>query len=295
MELFLEKAFDYIGIPTAAAKYYLEAYMLNYRKDGNYDSLTPETFIDPRFEKAKTTPNTESYKSTRSQMPFYGSNLQGFWEKDHKGVPQYVVLSYGWYPIFIFKNDRWYEVHDRYSSSTAKQISNSDPTRIKRYERNWGEDVWLLTKDEMKILRDGALNHDQIIDLKKEKLLKSKEELQKKRASFVTTYGGWERNAPSTKIKFKIKDVQQKGDKIQIFVDITDVVKTEYGKAIPTPENYTKGEITGITKEKVETDLKRRLIRDFMQYMGTRMKNWSEVDLSDKNIEFVFNHLREMK
>ena len=94
---------------------------------------------------------------TIAQLPFKGSNLEGYWSEDNKGVRYYVVKSYGWYPIYIYKNNMWYEISDRYSSSTGRQVSNSNPIE-------WNEDlyekVFLVTANEMKMLERNATHQD---------------------------------------------------------------------------------------------------------------------------------------
>lgn len=60
----------------------------------------------------------------RCKQNFQGSNLNGLWIGDN-----YVVMSYGWYPLFIYsKTDNvWYENKDKYSVSTSKQRTQSHP------------------------------------------------------------------------------------------------------------------------------------------------------------------------
>jgi hypothetical protein len=78
-----------------------------------------------------------------------------------------------------------------------------------------------------------------------------------------------------------------------MFVDVIDVVNRVGNKSEPTPENYLKGEMPGVTKEKVENDIKRRLYNDFDQFVG--IKNYRMLnDKMDENlVEFRFNHLKE--
>ena len=97
------------GIRKEYATYMLELYLLNYREDGDYSGLTKETFIDPRNKRGQKTPNYQSGDFTKAQLPFEGSNLQGYWTKDRNGVKYYVVKSYGWYPVYIYKEGKWYE------------------------------------------------------------------------------------------------------------------------------------------------------------------------------------------
>jgi len=102
--------------------YYL--YTLNYRENGDFENIRPEEFIDKnQFPRVKTT-NVSAGKFAYAKMPFEGSNLKGFWDKDAQGVDQYVITSYDWYPILIFKNEKWYSVIEKYSRATQRQYSN---------------------------------------------------------------------------------------------------------------------------------------------------------------------------
>ena len=58
-----------------------------------------------------------------NMQEFKGSNLEGKFNSNGN----YVVLSYGWYPVFINMGNKWFEVVDRYSSSTARQMYHSRP------------------------------------------------------------------------------------------------------------------------------------------------------------------------
>jgi hypothetical protein len=66
--------------------------------------------------------NINCRKLVNELVPFKASNLEG---KEFNGM--YVIISYGWYPIFIYKNNVWYENIDGYSRSTKKQISQARP------------------------------------------------------------------------------------------------------------------------------------------------------------------------
>tara|TARA_B110000503_G_scaffold143025_1_gene242166 strand:- start:1784 stop:5524 length:3741 start_codon:yes stop_codon:yes gene_type:complete len=68
--------------------------------------------------------NKESSQYARNKEPFNGSNLSG------KTMPNkaYVVLSYGYYPLYVYKYNKWYENNEKYSVSTSKQQSQSRPT-----------------------------------------------------------------------------------------------------------------------------------------------------------------------
>ena len=160
----IKRISPFLAIPENYSLYLLELYLLNYRKDGDYSGLTKNNYVDPRSMKGKWTPNTKSNLYTVAQMPFRGSNLEGYWTKDTKGVPYYEVVSYGWYPIYIYKEGKWYQVSKRYSSSTGRQMSNSNPVQ-------WSDELWsnvyTLTRDEMKLLELGY-SHEQIMKKKLE-------------------------------------------------------------------------------------------------------------------------------
>ena len=83
------------------------------------------------------------------------------------GVDQYIITSFGWYPIYIFKKGQWYRINDTYSSSTGRHVSN---TQI-------GYDKPLFNKSEMNALRSGV-SPEKLLSNKYEKLVqKLKNEL----------------------------------------------------------------------------------------------------------------------
>jgi hypothetical protein len=299
IEELISRTLEIMGMDTGLSKYYSELYFVNKSKNKKYEDLGPEDIVDPRTLPGKTTTNPGAFKYTKSMLPFRGSNLSGHWETDRKGVDIYVVLSYRWYPIFLNKEGRWYEVVDKYSSSTTKQIYNSDPTQLKtRWDKDINVPVYLVTPKEMETLRRGA-THQEIIEGKAKRLLGSREELKNKRAQFSKTWGSnqWPQNDEvevPTKIKFKIKDVVEKDGKVIIQVDIQDVKRRAGNMGVDTPQNYLKGELTGITKEKVEKAVKRDLIRNYKEYLGTRQSNYSGTDLKDSLIDFEFNHVKKV-
>lgn len=70
--------------------------------------------------------NSESRSYTENMLPFRANNLEG--KTLDNG--DYVVLSYGYYPIWFYSSatHKWYGNKDKYSQSTAKQISQSRPS-----------------------------------------------------------------------------------------------------------------------------------------------------------------------
>jgi hypothetical protein len=277
----IRKYAPYFNIPSGFELYILELYLLNYRKDGDYSNLTKDNFVDPKDMKGKVTSNTNASLYTKAQLPFRGSNLEGFW-RNRNGEKYYVVESWGWYPIFIFRNGIWYENIDRYSSSTGRQMSRAQPYD---YNNSLDSKVYSLTRDEMGLVERGY-SHEQVMKLKREKLKKLEPELKSKRTATQKIWGDYEN--PNVNIKFKIGSVEEEGDKSIVNIDIFDVVKREDGKSVSTPENYLKGELPNITKEKVENELTRRLRGDFRNYLGPRFDK-----MENQNVEFRFNHLKK--
>ena len=284
----IENYAPYMNIPSEYALYLLELYVLNYRKDGDYSGLTKENFVDPRKQQGKTTSNPKAKLYTVAQLPFKGSNLIGRWSKDYKGKPFYEVVSYDWYPVYIFKDDKWYEVTRRYSSSTSRQMSNANPVH---WSNELEDVVYLLTEKEMDMLKRG-MSHEQVMKHKVEALKKSEPELikRKKTAKVYKWHGDAE--TANANIKFKINSIQEEGDKATVTVDIFDVIHRGDDGEEPTPQNYLKGEMKGMTKEIAEEKVKVKIMELLRDYMATRFRQNGE-DPPIQNIFFKFNHLKK--
>jgi hypothetical protein len=287
----IENYAPYMNIPSEYALYLLELYVLNYRKDGDYSGLTKGNFIDPRKQQGKTTSNPKAKLYTIAQLPFKGSNLIGRWSKDYKGKPFYEVVSYDWYPVYIFKDDKWYEVTGRYSSSTSKQMNNANPVK---WEDELQEVVYLLSQEEMKMLKQGA-THEEVMKHKLKKLKEFEPELTKrmKTAKSHRWFGGDDEvQFADANIKFKIKSVDNDGDKATVEVDILDVIRRDDGKEVQTPQNYLKGEMQGMNKERAEERVKVKIMDILRDYMAARFRYNGE-DPPVQNIFFKFNHLKK--
>ena len=269
----LEKLNDvlpFLSLPKKSAKYYLELYKANYKPEGDYQNLTSDEFVDLRRLPAKKTTNVTSDTYSTAKLPFKGSNLYGKWEKDSKGVEYYVIVSYDWYPVYLFKADKWYKIYHPYSSSTSKQMSNVNPIS---YDSTVGTDVVYVDKDEMDKLRYSATYED-IMKEKPKKLVNRKEDFLSKRAS---TIGGG-RWGSYVKVKFKITDIRDEGDKAVVDVNVIDAGPTEgngSNKMVPTQGKYVTGEIPDVTKEKVERTIKNKILHNFKQFVGN-FPNWTE-------------------
>ena len=287
----IKKFAPFLGIPNGFELYILELYALNFRKDGDYSNLTKENFVDPRKQSGKVVSNPKAKLYTIAQLPFRGSNMEGYWTEDPKGVPYYKVTSYGWYPIYIFKDDKWYEVTQNYSSSTARQKSNANPV-------SWGDDtfdsVYTLTSAEMKMLENGY-SHEDVMKNKVQKLKSLQPELSKRKKT-AKTYGYRGANpdnyVPNTNIKFQVKNIDVEDDKAIVDIDVYDVVNREGGRQVDTPQNYLKGEIPNLTPAKVEDAIRIKMRGELRDYIGKRFR-WVADDPKGAKIEFRFNHLKQ--
>ena len=93
-------------------------------------------------------------------------------------------------------------------------------------------------------------------------------------------------------IKFKIKSIEEEGDKAIVTVDILDVIRRGNNEEEPTPQNYLKGEMQGMTKEKAEEKAKVKIMGLLRDYMASRFRYNGE-DPPIQNIFFKFNHLKK--
>lgn len=284
----IEQFSSYMGIPANQSLYLLELYSLNYRKDGDYSNLTKDNFVDPRHMKSKRVINTKTNLYAIAQLPFTGSNLKGYWTKNDKGEEIYEVNSYGWYPIYIYKDGIWFENSRRYSSSTSRQMSNVNPVE---YSDELLEKVYVLTPDEMQMVKRG----DSIDKIMRNKLMKAKEkepEIKSKKITSIQPDNFGEANTPKVAIKFKIDSLDTDGDNLIVNVNVYDVVKKIDNKSVPTPENYLKGELQNITKEYVEQKIINRLKDKFKEYVGPRFF-WHKPYSDIHKIKYRFNHLKK--
>jgi hypothetical protein len=87
------------------------------------------TDVDIQFARGGGVPRTSNADSkafTENHLPFVANNLEG--KTLENG--DYVVLSYGYYPIWFWhkRTNKWYGNKDKFSVTTAKHISQSRPT-----------------------------------------------------------------------------------------------------------------------------------------------------------------------
>lgn len=153
---FLKKMLKVIGFSTDEATYYYYLFSANYRPDKRYDLITKADITPLTSLRTKKSPNYKMQEFIKSKLPFKGNNIEGLWEKDYNGNSQYVVTSYNWYPILIFKDGAWYKVMDSYSRTTGKQLNQ---TGI--FPRTLGKrPLKYLPAGDMKNLRNGKFGHE---------------------------------------------------------------------------------------------------------------------------------------
>jgi hypothetical protein len=272
-----------VNLNPNKAQYYFELYNLNYRPDGDYENITTDEFKGVKDFKSKKITNKQAGEYTQVKAPFKGSNLKGNWEKDRDGEEMYVVYSYNWYPIYIYKKGIWYEIIDTYSSSTSKHIRYSYPFR---YNSSIDKMVVLVDRDEMEKLKRNA-GFDDIMKTKKEKLLRDKSRLISKKPQLIRNPEWLETPPAQYKVKFRLTDIDEENDKVVVKVSIDDVIRREGNRGIKSDDNYTKGDIPNVTKEKVEKTVERNILGNMTQYLGS-----SKIELP---IEFKFTHEKENK
>jgi len=142
-----------------------------------------------------------------------------------------------------------------------------------------------MNKEELRKLINYA-DHDEIMREKLERFKEKGKESSTQKLKNVSRY------YPNIKIKFKIKSIEEKDGKAVVNVDVLDVLRKEGRKGVETSDNYTKGEIDGVTKESVENTIVSELGNKFREFVGKRTKFDSEGVAKIDNVEFKFNHLR---
>ena len=101
----------------------MEAFELYQIFKDNLNTTSDSSLIrkDIKDRKLKTA-NIRARDLVVNRIPFKGSNTHAEYKN---GV--YVVFSYGWYPVFVYKDGQWFENEDGYSMSTKKQMSQMRP------------------------------------------------------------------------------------------------------------------------------------------------------------------------
>ena len=107
-----------IGVEGMEAFEIYQLFKDNYRKDYASQGL----YRTDITKKKLRTSNTRARDVVTNKIPFKGSNTHGEYRNG-----SYVVFSYDWYPIFVYKDGQWFENEQKYSVSTSKQTSQLRP------------------------------------------------------------------------------------------------------------------------------------------------------------------------
>jgi hypothetical protein len=263
----IKSMMNVFGLPSNDALFYYEVYTANFREDGDYENLTKENFKDYRLFKQSKTPNNKASEYSSAKIPFKGSNLEGKWDVNRKNEWYYVITSYGWYPVYLFINDKWFKTSDTYSSSTRKQMSQVNPIS---YSSDLKSDVIKVTQDDIKGLMYGVYTLEEINNAKVVNFTtKIKSELVGSKKLLTLGYGD-----TAKKVSYTISDIKEEGGKIKITITIIKAGKVVNNKMV-VDNDYQN--IPGFVEE-VENGIKRQIISSNEKY------------LSEDNSTFEFIH-----
>jgi hypothetical protein len=202
----------------------------------------------------------------------------------------------------LFKQDKWYKTSNTYSSSTSRQISNSDPIG---YDDNIERDFVWVTIKEMDSLMHGTATYDDIMKGKVKNIVSKKEDFINKKPKFAKN---WDYGVGYTPIKarFKVTDIREEGDKAVVDVTIDDAGTRELqprrwgpgmdasNRMVPSNGGYLRGEVEGVTKEKVEEIIKNHIVHNFKDYIG-KFPKWNndtyDVETTPEKHAIKFNFI----
>jgi len=115
---FLDKNFGITGLDA------FEMYQMLKDNFGNIE--TGDELLRKDISKISIrTANNSARELVQSRVPFKGNNTDGKYVDG-----SFVVSSYDWYPLFVYKDGQWFENEDKYSVSTSKQTSQLRPFRV---------------------------------------------------------------------------------------------------------------------------------------------------------------------
>lgn len=246
MTQYLKKVLGYIGYDKSDALYYYYLYSLNYRPEGRYEEIKKGQEKSLYDIKAGKITNQSMSTFARNKIPFKGNNVSGFWENDSMGVKQFVITSYGWYPIYIFKDKVWYQTSDKYSMTTSKHMGQTgihDKRNI------------FLSKNQMNQLRNGYDISKIENSIFEEFYNFLKSSYGARDYIFITgTNPLRQYDYPTDKVRFKFRlNSIEKNDKIFLNLDILEVAFL-----------YSDGKL--MTKQRPN-------VQDFEERMGKTLKD----------------------
>lgn len=265
---FIRSMMPTIGEPERLGRFYYEVYTQNFRPEGDYENITYENFKNFKDFKQKRITNSTAYEYSAARIPFKGSNLEGEWDVNRENQWYYVVKSYGWYPIFLFKDGKWYGNMDSYSPSTGKQMSASNPVQ---YNRGLNNKITYLTPDELKYLMSGSSTMDDISSSRVDKFVSFFNDELKGKRKLINVYGSYGENPH--RASFIYDDIDVVDGKLVIKINIVKAGEVIDRKMVVSDEG-----LTDEVKQKIEENIGEKTIRDFKQY------------LTDDNVKFEFSY-----
>jgi len=135
---FLDKNFGITGLEA------FEMYQMLKDNFGNIE--TGDELLRKDVTKVNVrTANNSARDLVQNRIPFKGNNTDGKYVDG-----SFVVSSYNWYPVFVYKDGQWFENEDGYSMSTKKQMSQMRPYRV---------DIIMVGTDVLRNIISGKLRY----------------------------------------------------------------------------------------------------------------------------------------
>jgi hypothetical protein len=263
------KLLPMINVDKKFAKTYYNVFKHNFREDGNYSEITWQEFKGSENWESRKIPNSKASEFVNNLRPFKGSNLSAEWVTKN-GKHYYEVNSYGYYPIYIYYDNKWYGNLNRYSVTTAKHMSNTRPH----------DEITWLSQNEMKNFAYYQ-SFNEIISNRRQKILSDKNNYIGRKITFKNFNLG-------IRIIFKITDISEVENGLVMKIDVEDVFISDRNFKPKSNENYLLGEIPNVNREVVE-DLIINYISNDDYYRYLELSSDNELI---KTYDFEFNHLK---
>jgi hypothetical protein len=171
----------------------------------------------------------------------------------------------------MYKYKRWFEIDNKYSSSTSKQMSQSSP---RRYNSSIGKTMIIVSRNEMKDLLNGNQSVDKVITNKNEKFVAT---IEKELNEFKQVRLGWD---PRVRVSFNFISVDIEDGHPVIGVDIVKVDKMNGLKIDKEAGNFFRNEMIGVTREYVTDQMKDYISRYSSALLGRDVSKDIVVDVS---------------
>jgi hypothetical protein len=260
----IKKNLPVFGFSPDSLTHYVNTFTQNYRADGKYNETLVGDLVNYSDMKSKRITNVNARDYVDNLKPFKGSNLEGKWEKDYRGDWGYVVTSYDWYPIYIYKYKKWFEVDDRYSSSTGKQMSKSRPSAT------WSGSI-KLGRREMDKIRNGV-DVDEFMGSKTKSFTEKIDNLIDSNTVERIRMGWY----PRFRVTFTYTGVRIDSGTPEISINVSNVEKIVNNKLDREAGDFFNDEMEGVTKEMLEDLIKGYLSEKWYQEFGESENNFNK-------------------